>query len=66
MVYVSSVYFRIQVLTHGEQKLVEEEKECQEERDKNARLDKDVSLFQRRKKIEDDVRLPISYPLGAD
>ena len=37
----------------------------QEEQDKDARLDKDVSLFQRRKKIEDDVRLPVSYPLGG-
>ena len=37
----------------------------QEEQDKDARLDKDVSLFQRRKKVEDDVRLPVSYPLGG-
>ena len=66
MAYVSSVYLHIQVLTHGGQKLAEEEKECQEEQDKNARLEKDVSLFQRRKKIEDDVRLPISYSPGAD
>jgi hypothetical protein len=48
------------------QKLAEEERECQEEQDKNARLDKDVSLFQKRKKIEDDVRHPAFYPLGAD
>lgn len=53
------------ILMYGAQKLTEEEKECQEEQDKNARLDKDVSLFQKRKKIEDDVRLLVSYPLGS-
>ena len=37
----------------------------QEEQDKDARLDKDMPLFQRRKMIEDDVRLPVSYPLGG-
>jgi len=66
MAYVSSASLHIQVLTVGGQKLTEEEKECQEEQEKNARLEKDVSLFQKRKKIEDDVRPPVSYPLGAD
>jgi hypothetical protein len=66
MAYVSSEYLHIQVLMHGGQKRAEEEKECQEEQDKNARLEKDVSLFQKRKKIEDDVRPPVSYPFGGD
>jgi len=50
---------------YGGQKLTEEEKECQEEQDKNARLDKDVSLFQKRKKIDDDVRPHAFYPSGG-
>jgi len=53
------------ILMYGGQKLTEEEKECQEEQDKNARLDKDVSLFQKRKKIDDDVRLHAFYPSGG-
>lgn len=54
------------MLMYGGQKLSEEEKERQEEQDKNARLDKDVSLFQKRKKIENDVRLPVCpYLLGV-
>ena len=64
MAYVSSVHLPAQVLTDSGQRLAEEEKECQEEREKNARLEKDVSLFQKRKKIEDDVRLPVSIRLG--
>jgi len=64
MAYVSSDLLHVQVLTHIGQKLAEEDKECQEEQEKNARLEKDVSLFQKRKKIEDDVHLPVSYPLG--